>query len=299
VSTSALHAEQQSKAVEARQRESEAARAEEVAQQRKVFIAQVEAEKAELERIQIEKKWIAKRLDDLAAAKPMPASATPSAFANNRDASRRASASASAVGRDEDTLSNRDRVLADKQARKSAENELERLKLVEGRRDAYEERLKVQQATKGAVAPHLISQMGAASAARYSNASVSIAPIGISRPDSEYDDDEFDQLDRRPAGSDDEAEAEESEAEAEEDLAQEAEAIEEAESLMLGLTKRIQDLRTSIQVPSMYEYADAAESEEEEVEEDEEAEEAAIQAQQQQQQRVIAPNLVRMKALAK
>lgn len=259
--------EVESLAIAARDRELEKARADELARQKKAYLAQVAAEQAELERIQLDKQWISKRLDDLASK--------PSSHA-------RASAP-------EDTRSSKDRVLADKAAKRDAAIESEQRALLEGRREAFADRVKVAQKAKS-VAPHMQSSLGpSTSSAR-------------SRADS-YDDGEFD-ADSRVVPEDIVEIDEESDVDAEDDLEQEAQEIEEVEGLVLGLTKRIQDLRTSIQVPAQFEAAHDADEEEEEyapeeMEESETEEATLTQTQEKEIPEISEDMLQRMKTLAK
>ena len=287
-------AEVEAEKVAARERDLERARAEEIARQKKVYLAQVEAEKAELERIQLEKQWISKRLDDL-AQKPMSSAGGSAASAGGKRSAVPAPAAAPPTSHarnlreDTDGLSHKDRILADKAARRAAEEAETQARLLQGRRDAHQERLKVHSRAAGSVAPHMQSNLTGVAVAHA--ASPPRPSPALHRQDSQdYEADGFDddsnptqrshaRRGRDDTSSDDsdsdsrgEGEISESEMdpeEAQEDLAQEAEAIEEAEDLLLGLTKRIQDLRTSIEVPTVFSDAQDQEGWDQEVEEEE------------------------------
>jgi len=198
-----------------REKELEKAREQERERQRLARQAQVEAEKAELERISLEQKWINKRLDELtqqqqqqhqssvagAMSKNPSTSGVPASRARNlREDSSEAPLAPTAKNRA--TAPTRP-VAAAAQTRKEKEKE-------------------------AATAP---------------------APTPSTRP-THADDEVEDVLE-----GEDELDEEVDSSDAEADLVAEAAIIQESETLLLGLTRRIQDLRTSIQVSNVLQHA--------------------------------------------
>jgi len=198
----------------------------------------------------------------------------------------------------EPASSHRDRVLADKQSRRAAQEALEQEKLRQARVDAFKERERVALQPK----PHLQSALAPLSSPTHPSSSPPLPPR-VQRVDSEYADDferddlsgggyrdrdghEHDEDEDEEEIEDVSAEVSESEEDVEEkakELEVEAEAIEEVEGLLLNVTRKIQDLRTSIEVPSVFEEAaggeEAAYDEEiEEVEEEAETEDQTLEA---------------------